>query len=251
MNKFISIILSLADELIFHFRPSNRKGFISVIFIIAANSLPVYGVIFFKWNPYMILLIYWGESLIIGIFNILKMLISGVIENGRFSPSGSAEAAGLSLFFTFHYGMFMFVHGIFIIVFMFMSLTQSITTSGINNSPEISFILEGLFPEINTVTDFLESEYAAVAALFISHLVSFYLYFIKTGEYNYTQASTYMMRPYKRIIIMHMTIIFGAFALFISGFKSAVFIIIWIGLKILSDLKIHITEVKKLTTGQV
>ena len=53
-----------------------------------------------------------------------------------------------------------------------------------------------------------------------------------------------MMRPYKRIVIMHMTIIFGAFALFISGFKSAVFIIIWIGLKIFFDLKIHVSDIK-------
>ena len=77
MNRLISIILSLIDELIPYFRPSNRKGFVSLIFIIAANSIPIIGVIFLKWNPFMILFIYWGESLIIGFFNLLKMFISG------------------------------------------------------------------------------------------------------------------------------------------------------------------------------
>jgi len=242
MNRFFSIILSFADELLPYLKPANRKGFITVILILTANSIPVIGVIYFKWNPYMILLIYWGESLIIGLFNILKMLISGAIQDHKFSPSGFAAGAGLSAFFTVHYGMFMFVHGIFIVFFMFMTFSS---VSGGLNDPFSAISL--LFPENMTTIELLESEFSAIAALFISHLVSFYLYFLKTGEYNSTTADFYMMRPYKRIIIMHLTIIFGAFALFISGFKSAVFIIVWIGIKIVSDLKIHISEVKNYT----
>lgn len=243
MSRFFSIILSLADELIPYFRPSNRKGFVSVILIIAANSIPAIGVIFLKWNPYMLLLIYWGESLIVGIFNLLKMFISGAIQDKKFSPSGFAEAVGLCLFFTFHYGMFMFVHGMFIIAFMLLSSSMDATGGGGLADP-FTYI-SSLIPDDMTTADLLESEFSAVAALFISHLISFYMYFIRTGEYNYTEADTYMMRPYKRIVIMHLTIIFGAFALFISGFKSAVFIIIWIGLKVLSDLMMHVSENKK------
>ncbi|PKL19048.1 MAG: hypothetical protein CVV49_02895 [Spirochaetae bacterium HGW-Spirochaetae-5] len=211
--------------------------------IICANSIPVIGVIFFKWSPYMILLIYWGESLIIGIFNILKMIISGAIQDRRFSPPGFAAGAGLSLFFTFHYGLFMFVHGAFILLFMIISSSADIVDPDALNNPFAAISL--LFPWDMTPVEFLESEFAAIAALFISHLVSFYLNFIKTGEFNYTTADNYMLRPYKRIIVMHLTIIFGAFALFISGFKSVVFVIIWIGLKILSDLKMQVSETKK------
>lgn len=242
MNRFFSIILSLADELLPYFRPANRKGFITVILILSANSIPAIGVIYLKWNPYMILLIYWGESLIIGLFNILKMIISGAIQDHKFSPSGFAAGAGLSAFFTVHYGMFMFVHGIFIVFFMFMTFSSDSSGSGTLNDPFSAISL--LFPKNMTTIELLESEFSAIAALFISHLVSFYIYFLKTGEYNNTTADFYMMRPYKRIIIMHLTIIFGAFALFLSGFKSAVFIVIWIGLKIVSDLKIHISEIK-------
>ncbi len=242
MNRVFSIILSLGSELLPYFKPSKRKGFISFILIIASNSIPAIGVIFLQWNPYIILFIYWGESLIIGIFNLLKMFISGIIENGRFSGAELAETAGLSIFFTFHYGIFMLVHGVFIFLFMILSLSMDVNEGGRAFDPfsAISF----LFPGSLTSIELLESEYSAVAALFISHLISFYLYFIKTGEYNHTKASTYMMRPYKRILIMHMTIISGAFTLFISGFKSAVFIIIWIGLKILFDLKIQIREIQ-------
>ena len=243
MNRIFSIILSLSDEIIPYFRPSNRKGFITGIMIISANSIPVIGVIFLKWNPYMILLIYWGESLIIGLFNIFKMIISGAIQDRKFSPPGFTAGAGLSLFFTVHYGMFMFVHGVFIVIFMLIAASGDSPGSAPPADP-ISAI-KMLIPGEMTVIEFLESEFAAIAALFISHLVSFYLNFIKTGEYNYTTADNYMVRPYKRIIVMHLTIIFGAFALFISGFKSVVFIIIWIGLKILTDLKMQVSETKK------
>jgi len=48
MNRLLSLILSLTDEIIPYFRPSNRKGFITGIMIISANSIPVIGVIFLK-----------------------------------------------------------------------------------------------------------------------------------------------------------------------------------------------------------
>lgn len=242
MNRFFSIILSVADEMIPYFRPSNRRGFISFIFIVSSNSIPVIGVIYLNWNPYMILLIYWGESLIIGIFNILKMMISGAIQDGKFSPSGFAAGTGSSVFFTVHYGTFMFIHGVFIVIFMLIAISEDL--SGSETMDALLIADEILAPGEMTAIEFLESEFAAVAALFISHLVSFYLYFLKTGEYNYTIADNYMTKPYKRIIVMHFTIILGAVALFISGFKSVIFIIIWIGLKILLDLKMQINEIK-------
>lgn len=243
MNRFLSVLLTITDDLILYFRPSNRRGLIPVLLIVAANSVPAAGVIFLNWNPYMILLIYWGESLIIGILNLLKMMISGTVQNRRFSPEGFARAAGLSVFFTFHYGMFMFVHCIFLL--LFMSMAEVTGSPGSSFTIDPFSIAESFIPERLTLFDFVNSEISAISALLISHISSFYTYFIKTGEYNSTEASDYMMRPYKRIIIMQVTIIFGAFALFISGFKSAVFVIIWIGLKIITDLKMHISEIKK------
>jgi len=249
MNRLLSIILSLADELIPFFRPSNRKGFVSLIFVITANSIPIIGVVFLKWNPFMILFIYWGESLIIGFFNLLKMFISGIIENHKVRLSEFRETAGLCVFFIFHYGIFMLVHGIFIFAFMVLSLTMESKRGG---RPFDAYTFLSLFlPGRMSLAELFESEYSAITALFISHAVSFFMYFIKTGEYNYTRADTYMMRPYRRIFIMHMTIIFGAFALWFSGFRSAVFIIVWIGVKILFDLKIHVSEMKNYGFGDI
>lgn len=245
MNRLLSLIISLTANLLSSVRISDRKSILSVILIISANSVPVLGVIFLNWNPYFILFIYWGESLIIGFFNILKMLISGSVVDGKFSPSGFAAAAGLSAFFTVHYGMFMFVHGIFLLIFMIISFSINIkNNSGSFDPSSVIFFM------FHRKGHLLQTELSAVLALFISHLASFYMYFIRTAEYNHTNADNYMVRPYKRIIIMHLTIIFGAIALFITGFKSAVFIIIWIGLKIVFDLKMHFRETNIIDAGK-
>ncbi len=243
MNRILSLILSFMDELLPFFKPSNRKGFISVLFIVVANSIPIIGVVISGWNPYTLLLIYWGESLIIGIFNLLKMFISGLIDNGKFSMSDFNKTAGLCAFFIVHYGMFMLVHGIFIVIFMFLSLAKNAKSAG--GSTAFLSAFSGFIPKNFTPTDILESEFSAIIALILSHFVSFYLYFIRTREYNYIKPENYMMRPYKRIVVMHLTIIFGAITLFISGFRSAVFIFVWIGFKILFDLKIHAGEINK------
>ncbi len=236
MNRLISILLSITDDLIPLFRPSDRGGFISLVFLVAANAVPAIGVILLDWDPYMILFIYWGESLIAGFFNVLKMLISGAIENGAFSRSGLGQGIGLSLFFTLHYGIFMLVHLIFLVVFMFFTGFKG----GGNYNPFNSFV--SFFPAGFSLIEVIDSEFSAVIAIFISYAVSFYFQFIKTGAYNHTAAPDYMMRPYKRIVVMHLTIIFGAFVFLLSGFKSGLFVVVWIALRIFADLKMHARE---------
>lgn len=89
---------------------------------------------------------------------------------------------------------------------------------------------------------FVESELFPMASLLVYHIIYFFAGFIFTGEFDENRAQDYMMRPYKRIVIMQLTIILGAFAIFLSGFKSTTFIVIWIIMKILGDLKITAAE---------
>ncbi|HOP63991.1 MAG TPA: DUF6498-containing protein [Spirochaetota bacterium] len=243
MNRIVSILLSFFDDIIPLMFPSKGRGFVTLYLMIAANITPLIGIIMLGWNPFIILFIYWFESAIIGVFNIIKMLISGAVQNRGFSSGGFSLAVFLSVFFTFHYGIFMLVHGIFLIFFYSMFtdislLDQIFSESGFG-------VLSGLFlPDSPSAAGILESELFPVIALFIYHLISFMQHFVLTGEYDSNGAEDYMMRPYKRIIIMQLTIIFGAFALFMTGFKSIVFIIIWIGLKILGDMKLTAGEIR-------
>lgn len=241
MKRLFEILLIFFRDLIPFIRPSNRKGFTSFMLLIAANSIPVIGVTFFNWHPIVLLVIYWAESAIIGIFNLVMMFISGIIEKGVFSPSGAGLAAIFCPFFTFHYGLFMLVHGVFIAVMYMVVTAGSLSGSG-ESGFELMRVIQIFFPAEWTLRGFMESELSAVAALFINHLVSFYMNFIRTKEYNHTTPPDYMVRPYKRIVVMHITIILGFFTIVLSGLKGAGVIIIWVTLKVLADLKMNMGD---------
>lgn len=241
MKRLLELVLVFFRDLIPFIRPSNRKGFTSLLLLVAANTIPVLGVIFFNWHPVVLLIIYWVESAIIGLFNLLMMFISGIIEKGAFSPSGAGLAAIFCPFFMFHYGLFMLVHGVFIAV-MYMAVTAGSLSGSGDSGFELVRLFRLFYPPEWTLKGVLGSELSAVAALFINHLISFYMNFIRTREYNNTTPQDYFIRPYKRIVVMHVTIILGFFTIVLSGMRGAGVIIVWVTLKVLADLKMNIGE---------
>ncbi len=54
------------------FQPTDDQT--PLIALIAANTIPLFGVFIFGWDVFDILLIYWLESGVIGFYNILKMI---------------------------------------------------------------------------------------------------------------------------------------------------------------------------------
>lgn len=109
------------------------SSYVAVAALIIANVVPLVGVLWFGWDVWGILIIYWLENGIFGLFNVLKMRraegsedsspmaaaatrrrLNGFKVNGR-PPSGSDKAA-LIPFFIMHYGIFWVVHGIFVLL---------------------------------------------------------------------------------------------------------------------------------------
>ena len=46
----------------------------ALVALIVANAIPLFGVLFLGWNVWTILIVYWLENGIVGVFNVLKML---------------------------------------------------------------------------------------------------------------------------------------------------------------------------------
>jgi hypothetical protein len=95
---------------------------LSAIFLIAVNTVPLVGVVFFDWSLFSIVFLYWIENGIVGFFYVLKIawatkpgsFQTGLTVNAR--PLGHRGKAFLIPFFIFHYGLFRVVHGVFVIV---------------------------------------------------------------------------------------------------------------------------------------
>jgi hypothetical protein len=194
--------------------------------LVVANLIPLIGVLFFGWSVWNILVIYWLENGIVGLINVLKMSVAtgdevtpGVtfMVNGR--PATSATKMGLIPFFIVHYGIFWFVHGIFVLTLpAFFSLMSD----------------DGMTLDLGPVV-------FAALGLAISHGLSFWWNFLHGGEYRRTAAAALMFAPYKRLVALHITIIFGAFAVMFTGAPAAA-VAVLVAIKTAIDLGLHLAE---------
>ena len=190
---------------------------ISGIFLILVNLIPLVGVLVLKWNIGSIMVLYWSENIVVGIYNILKMAqATGKDEKPVLHSKGKpvTNRWGLIFFFIFHYGFFTLGHGIFVFVFFKKS------------APVISAV----FP--------------VFIMLFISHGISYRQNFIKSGEYKRVSFQKLFSQPYKRIVIMHITII--ATGTSVQGMGSPLLpLLLMVVLKTGIDSYAHIREHKK------
>ena len=186
----------------------------SAIFLILANAVPIFGVLFWGWDARSILILYWLESVIIGGLNIIKIL-SIREEQGRVKPFLLSNL-GSAAFFTVHFGMFTWVHGAFLKeIFGVDSLLSGLIQGG---------------PIIWTLLSFL-----------ISHAFSMFVNFYGKKEYLGRSPNEQMMQPYSRVFVMHLVVLFGGFL--VQSFDAPVLaVVLLIALKTLIDLAAHRKE---------
>jgi len=185
----------------------------STLVLIIANLIPVAGSAFLGWNLGDVMVLYWAESAIIGLFNLGKMIVIGRWLTLLMGP-----------FFVGHFGGFMSIH--FLFLYTIFVKPQSGMASA-NDLTEVAQLFYTLWP--------------ALAALFISHGFSFYKNFIGRKEYQGRTLSQQMTEPYSRIIFMHLVIIFGGGLSLVLGNPAPVLILV-IGLKIYFDVKAHLKQ---------
>jgi hypothetical protein len=218
------------ERLIAWYRVSSSG--LAVVGLVLANLVPLVGVLWFGWNLWTILAIYWAENGIVGLYNVLKMA----------AVQGLGKVATIP-FFVMHYGMFWLVHGIFVF---------SLPTFVGSDMGGAALVLPGEPPESRPATaggaDLSNVAFAAVFLL-ISHGVSYYFNFIRRGEYRRVTVTELMGQPYGRVIVLHMTILLGALGVAFVG-APVVALLILIALKTGIDLAFHLAQ-HRATAGQV
>jgi hypothetical protein len=251
----------------------------SAALLLAANAIPVIGVLFLGWSLITILVLYWLENGIVGFWNILKINLTrgSFVPQLADLPEAAARAAtrnaaqtaalrqawqearrqraaaaatrgagtgtatvttgdattgplmrvgrlALSLFFLFHYGMFWLVHGVF--VFALPAFGNGFGADG----------AESAFGEVSW-----DNVLVGGVALFLSHGASFLFNYIGRGEYMTASPSGLMGSVYGRVVVLHLTIIFGSFVVGLLGAPIGALLILVI-LKTGFDLGLHLRE---------
>jgi hypothetical protein len=229
----------------------------SAIALVAANAIPLLGVMFFGWSLWTILVLYWVENGIVGFWTVPKILLADGSIASRLQGVGSPwnlAAAGIGLgvprvaraamavFFLIHYGVFWLGHGLFVFALpSFLGASQGFTEhDGFTIDPStgqpVLVQASGGFGEIAWT-----SVAIGAAALFLSHGASFLFTYLGAGEFRRTSAIAQMAAPYGRVVVLHLTIIFGAFAVTLIGAPIAALVVL-VALKILLDLRFHLAS---------
>ncbi len=208
---------------------------VSLLSLVVVNLLPLLGVLFFNWDVAALVVLYWSENLVLGFFTILKMLVKSPLAG-----------LGSSLFFTIHYGGFCAVHGLFILVML--------VSEDINPFPEDPWPVFLVFPQLllNVVRLVLEQAppewLLAFCALFVSHGISFFVNFMRGPEREQLTQRQLMGAPYGRIVVLHIAIIFGGFAVMALG-QPLLMLVVLVLLKLGLDIKLHLREHRRLGAG--
>jgi hypothetical protein len=224
------------------------KVSVSLIILILVNLLPIIGVIYAGWDVFEIVVLYWFENVVIGLVNVLKIITCcpGAVlsdEDKKLPEYLQPQASNGALhhlakfflvpFFTFHYGMFCFVHG----VFVFALLGPKKATGG---------EIDPFFNMGNWFGSFADTNVKwFVLAIIGSHFFSFFHNYLGKGEFGKSTPKDLMHAPYGRIVVLHIAIILGAFAIQAMGSSVGMLILLIIG-KIIIDAKLHLRSHKKL-----
>ena len=212
----------------------------SAIVLVAFNLIPLVGVVFWGWNVVTLLVLYWVENGIVGILNVPKMLLARgpvIPDEGPLRVNGGLAASnvGLVLFFLIHYGLFWFVHGVFVFALpAFATFTEEMTDGFFPGTiePTISSAIRG--PDMSAVA-------WGALGLAISHGASFVVNYVGRREYLRVSAARQMFAPYGRLVILHMAILLGAFVSLTIGSPVGALIVLVI-LKTIVDLTLHLRE---------
>lgn len=171
---------------------------------VAANLIPVVGVLALGWNAFAIVFLYWLENAVVGAFNVPRIAMARAPEPRRAVPGESltreqADRMGKGCmipFFLVHYGVFMLVHGMFVLV-LFGGLFGQARHGGLATGHTLS----------ETALWYL----VALAGLAVSHGYAFLDSYVRGREYERLSPSQAMFSPYPRIVVLHVAILFGAF----------------------------------------
>lgn len=187
----------------------------SALSLLVSNVVTIFVAVSQNWNVSEIVITYWFQSVAIGLFQFLKILdlkdfsTKGYKINGRSVSASRGVKLQTALFFLLHYGFFHLIYLVFIV--------DELGVQGLGSALPLVFMF------------------------FANHLFSFFSN-RNQDKKRKPNIGQMMFWPYARIIPMHLGILFG-FKILKTGAPKD-FLILFLGLKTLADLTMHLSEHK-------
>jgi hypothetical protein len=187
--------------------------------LLLANAIPILGVVFLGWTVFPLVLVYWLENVVVGLYNVLKLLFAQPRE-----PVYWLGKLFLVPFFIVHFGGFTYIHGVLVVALFGPKGTQP-------------------FDILGTVPGVIRANHLgwALFSLVASHGLSFYWNYIRNGEYQRASLNALMTQPYGRVLVLHFTVLFGGWIVMLLG-SPLLALVLLVVIKTAADLRAHKTE---------
>ncbi|MGC1122656.1 MAG: DUF6498-containing protein [Candidatus Methanofastidiosia archaeon] len=178
--------------------------------LLFSNGVTIFYALAETWSLLTLMVIYWVQSVIIGGFNVGRILslqefsTEGFTMNDQPVPPTGETKRQVATFFSLHYGFFHFIYGVF----------------------------------LATQAGYVGIQYVAVGSVIflVDHFFSF-KYNRERDRKKIQNIGRLMFFPYARILPMHLVII--AFGVISSGTLP---LVVFLALKTLADLVMHAVE---------
>lgn len=208
---------------------------ISKLFLLLVNLIPLWGVWMAGWNALEIFMVYCLESVIIGLYNILKMSITSfVVKKADWTPERDTptmvSGPFFILFFLIHYGFFVAIQ---------MSIFISFT--GLESKLGVANVWDFLW---NFKKYLSQNSLLLLLGFVISYGLIMLKDFIFNGAYKTANLGTLLFQPYGRIFIQQFTVIVGS--LFIGLGNGQIFITVFVAIRIYFDVFLNFDRIIKL-----
>lgn len=191
---------------------ARRISWRAMALIVVGNLIPIFGVLFLGWDAAQILILYWAENLTIGLLTVPRIL------GARGDASTTADRLGLAAFFAVHYGFFWLMHGVF-------AWTLAGELARQSGAPD------GVWAGTFGTGDFRW----ALAGLVVVQVVAFVREWRNSARRRSALPRTEMFRPYGRLVVLHLTVLIGAWSLLELGAPASTVILLCVG-KMLLEL---------------
>lgn len=177
--------------------------------LLLSNLIPLAGVLFWGWDTFVLLMLYWLETLIIAFWTLMRILIGADLSRSFIGEVLSR--AFMFLFFVIHSGGFMLGHFIFLWAFYGKEWSSKVpVTNSISSLP-----VEAFWQQMIVANGLL----IPLAISFLGRGIAFVIEMAKLPLWKRLvsedhgpgrQAGALVGGLYTRIIIMHLVILGGA-----------------------------------------
>ena len=179
--------------------------------------MPIFGVLVLDWHVFELIVVYWLENVVIGLFTALRFVVR------RYQHAiDLAMPLFFAPFFAVHYGGFTAGHGLFV----FKLFGED--WAAVNDIVPAYFFHELMFEQGLAF---------AFIALFLLHARVWWEE-VQTRGIGADGVFVLMTSPYRRIVVLHVTILVGGFALREMG-EPALALLLLVVLKTAFDLHNH------------